>query len=217
MPKKAKETIVVAEDNKILNRELTRVLEKLGYTVAASVEDGDKAVQQTLMHKPDVVLMDVSMPVMDGLEAAAEIQRQCPTPIVILSAYDSQEIVEQAGKNGVGAYLTKPPEPEQIERAFTIAVARHKDLMTLRKLYDQLELKQKQLEKAVEEIKTLRGIIPICANCKRIKDDGGYWQQVEDYISNNSDAAFSHCICQDCMKKLYPDYYDEEIFEDDTK
>jgi hypothetical protein len=54
----------------------------------------------------------------------------------------------------------------------------------------------------------LSGLLPICANCKRIRDDTGYWQQVETYIHHRSDADFSHGICPDCMSKLYPDYAD---------
>lgn len=64
---------------------------------------------------------------------------------------------------------------------------------------------QKDLEEAVKEIKTLKGIIPICASCKNIRDDKGYWNQIESYIKEHSDADFSHSICPECAKKLYPD------------
>lgn len=62
-----------------------------------------------------------------------------------------------------------------------------------------------ELQEALNEVKTLRGIIPICASCKKIRDGEGFWQQVEDYISKHSDAVFSHGICHECEKKLYPD------------
>jgi hypothetical protein len=62
------------------------------------------------------------------------------------------------------------------------------------------------LQKALSEIKVLRGFIPICANCKRVRDDTGYWEQVEAYVSRHTEAMFSHGICPDCMQKLYPDY-----------
>jgi PAS domain S-box-containing protein len=67
-----------------------------------------------------------------------------------------------------------------------------------------------KLQKALDEIKKLQGILPICASCKKIKDDKGYWQQVENYIASHSEAEFSHLICPDCMKKLYPEYSEEE-------
>jgi len=81
----------------------------------------------------------------------------------------------------------------------------------LRKPYDLLFRDIKQNEEklllALSEIKTLKGIIPICANCKKIRNDEGYWQMVEVYISEHSDARFSHGICQDCANKLYPDIF----------
>lgn len=63
-----------------------------------------------------------------------------------------------------------------------------------------------KLEKALEEIKTLKGILPICSSCKKIRDDKGYWQQIESYISDHSDAEFTHSLCPDCIKKLYPGF-----------
>ena len=63
-----------------------------------------------------------------------------------------------------------------------------------------------KLEKVIAEVKVLKGFIPICASCKKIRDDAGYWQQVETYIRDRSDIEFSHGICPDCSKKLYPDY-----------
>ena len=62
------------------------------------------------------------------------------------------------------------------------------------------------LQKAFDEIHTLRGIVPICANCKKIRDDQGFWSQVEDYISKHSDAKFSHGICPECLASIYPEY-----------
>ncbi len=62
-----------------------------------------------------------------------------------------------------------------------------------------------ELQKALNKVKTLSGLIPICAQCKKVRDDSGYWNQIETYIHKHSNADFSHCICPDCAKKLYPD------------
>ena len=67
--------------------------------------------------------------------------------------------------------------------------------------------KNKRLSDYLSEIQTLRGILPICASCKKIRDDKGYWNQIEAYISDHSEAQFSHGICPDCAKKLYPEFY----------
>ena len=85
-------------------------------------------------------------------------------------------------------------------------------LVTLRDVSVRVEAEQEreslieELQEAMEKIKTLRGLLPICAHCKKIRDDAGYWQQVEEYISDHSDATFSHGICPDCIRKHYPEY-----------
>ena len=66
------------------------------------------------------------------------------------------------------------------------------------------------LKTALAEVKTLSGLLPICCSCKKIRDDSGYWRQIETYVSERSQAEFTHGICPDCAKKLYPDYFDEE-------
>lgn len=66
-----------------------------------------------------------------------------------------------------------------------------------------------ELQAALAEVKTLSGLLPICASCKKIRDDQGYWHQIEVYIRDHSEADFSHGICPDCARKLYPDYYPE--------
>jgi len=153
--------------------------------------------------QPDVVLMDLGMPDMDGIQATQYIQEHCPTPVVALTAYETPEMVESASAAGVGAYLVKPPSPREMERAITIAMARFGDLMELRRL-------NAELQQALSEIKTLRGIIPICASCKKIRDDEGFWQDVAFYIQAHSEAEFTHGICPDCARKLYPAFYEDK-------
>jgi len=138
------------------------------------------------------------------LEASHEIVKLCPVPIVILTAYKSADLVEQASKAGVGAFLNKPPEFAEIDHAITIARARHNDLMELRSL-------NKELEQALKEIKTLTGILPLCANCKKIRGDKGNWERLEVYIEMYSEAVCSHGICPQCSDELYgnEDWYIE--------
>ena len=73
-----------------------------------------------------------------------------------------------------------------------------------------LQKKNRELEEANSKIKVLGGIIPICMHCKKIRDDKGYWEQLEKFISDNSEAQFSHGLCDPCMKELYPEYYDSD-------
>lgn len=80
----------------------------------------------------------------------------------------------------------------------------HTDLTEQKKTEEELKKKNQELLDALEEIKTLKGIIPICAKCKKIRDSEGYWQQVEEYISQRTDALFSHSLCENCARQLYP-------------
>ena len=74
------------------------------------------------------------------------------------------------------------------------------------RLLEQLESAERELHEALSKVMTLSGMLPICASCKKIRDDQGYWKQLEEYISTHSEATFSHGICPDCTQKLYPDY-----------
>ncbi len=84
---------------------------------------------------------------------------------------------------------------------------------TILRLNSENERALEQLQIAIQEIKVLKGILPICANCKKIRDDQGYWRQIEQYISDHSDARFSHGICQECAKLLYPEFYSDRAEE----
>ncbi|MBW1815163.1 MAG: response regulator [Deltaproteobacteria bacterium] len=200
-----KPRILIAEDDYLVSEAIKHGLKGLGYELEGEVSDGKKAVEMACTGNPDVILMDIEMPKLDGLEAARQIQARCPKPVIILTAHESQELVEKAREVGVSAYLIKPPKPAEIDRAIIIALSRHEDLMKLRRLNEELE-------KALSEIKILKGIIPICANCKKIRDDKGYWNQIEAYIRDHSEAEFSHGICPECSKELYPDL---KIHEDE--
>lgn len=190
--------VLVVEDDFLIRMEISSLLEGLGFKEAGRASTGAEAVELACSLGPDVVLMDIEMPKMNGLEAAALIHERCPRPVVILTAYESEELIKKAAGAGVGAYLTKPPSAAELERAIAIAIARHKDIVTLRKL-------NAELSKALDEIKTLRGILPCCSFCKKIRDDKGFWEKVDVYIRDHSEAKVSHGICPECMKIHYPD------------
>ncbi|HCL81166.1 MAG TPA: hypothetical protein DHW81_02735, partial [Nitrospiraceae bacterium] len=83
------------------------------------------------------------------------------------------------------------------------------DVSERKRYEDELKIKNQQLEEALADVKALSGLLPICASCKKIRDDQGYWNHLESYISAHSEAEFSHSICPECVKKLYPEYYIE--------
>lgn len=194
--------LLIAEDDYLVREELKRSLKKIACELVGEANNGEVALQMVQELKPDIVLMDIKMPKMDGLEAAALIQEKCPTPVIILTAYETQALVEKSSEAGVAAYLTKPPDASEIRRAITIALARHDDLMKIRKLVWELQESQ-------AEVKTLRGILPICSYCKNIRNDEGYYERVETYLHKHSGVHFSHTICPSCLKNNFPEEYDD--------
>ncbi|HAJ26538.1 MAG TPA: hypothetical protein DCG53_04730 [Syntrophus sp. (in: bacteria)] len=88
------------------------------------------------------------------------------------------------------------------------------DIIDRKRAEEALEEERRRLQQTLDEVRTLRGIVPICANCKKIRDDKGFWNQVEKYVSEHTEAEFSHGICPDCTKKLYPDIYIEKKMKD---
>ena len=104
-------------------------------------------------------------------------------------------------------YTTTPiGEGDKIEGA----VVTFRDITERKRAEEERERLIGELKEALAKVKTLSGLIPICASCKKIRDDRGYWNQIESYIHEHSDADFSHGICPDCMKKLYPDFCEDE-------
>ena len=99
---------------------------------------------------------------------------------------------------------------ENIGAQISGAIANSQLFKNLKKVEEEREKLIRELQDSLVKIKTLRGLLPICASCKKIRDDKGYWNQIEAYIQDHSEAEFSHSICPVCMKKLYPDFSNEE-------
>ncbi len=195
--------VLIVEDDFLVRQLLNNLLVESGYTVIGEAHNGREAVEKTREFHPDVILMDIKMPEMDGIEATRTIWKERPTPVVILSAYDVPELVDKATAAGVGAYLTKPPQRGEIHRAIQVSVARFKDFI-------QLQHQKQALQTVLNNIKALNGIIHICANCKRVHDEDDKWLPIELYVERHSDVSFSHGLCPDCAELLYPQYFKKQ-------
>ena len=139
MPSQKNVSVLIVEDDYLVGEMARGLLEAAGYVVAGEAMDGFEAVEMTQSLRPDVVLMDIDMPDMNGIEATRLIHERCPTPVVVLTGHETDELVSGASEAGVGAYLVKPPRLREVERAITIAMARFDDMMKLRHHADQLE------------------------------------------------------------------------------
>ncbi len=144
--------ILIAEDDFLVSERIREVIETIGHIIVGEAVNGRQAVEMTIALRPDVVLMDIKMPDIDGLEAAQLIQEQCPTPIVVMTAYQSAELVAKASAAGVGAYILKPPDASQLKRVLIVARDRFNDMMALRESNRRLEKTLADLETAQAQI-----------------------------------------------------------------
>jgi AmiR/NasT family two-component response regulator len=209
MNKRKQIRVLVVEDDFLVGQMVQGLLEELGYNLVGKALDSYQAVEMTHRLQPDVILMDIGMADVDGIQTTRQIQASHPTPVVVLTAYETPELVEQATLAGIGAYLVKPPRAREVERAIIVAMARFEDMLELRSLNEELEAHNRELQEALAQARILRGLLPICASCKQIRDDQGYWYKVEDYLESHSEAEFTHGLCPDCSRRLYPQLYEE--------
>ncbi|HEY7563059.1 MAG TPA: response regulator [Gaiellaceae bacterium] len=146
--------ILVAEDETIIRLDLREILERGGFDVCAEARDGEEAVELAAREKPDLAILDVKMPRLDGIEAARRILAERPIPIVMLTAYGQEELVSRAVEAGVFGYLVKPFRESDLLPAIHAARARHDELQALR---DEAESLAEALEtrKVVERAKGL--------------------------------------------------------------
>jgi len=131
--------ILVAEDETIIRLDLKDLLERAGFEVVAEAKDGEEAVALARSEQPDLALMDVKMPRLDGIEAARRILDERPIPIVMLTAYGQQELVARAAEAGVFGYLVKPFREQDLLPAIHTARARHEELQALREEAESLQ------------------------------------------------------------------------------
>ncbi|MBI9081808.1 MAG: response regulator [Pseudodesulfovibrio sp.] len=183
-------TILVVDDQPANLQVLLTFLKQHGFSVLVA-DNGHRALKALEKEKkPDLILLDVMMPGMDGFETCSRIKENeaiADIPVIFMTALDSTEDKMRGFKAGGLDYITKPFQQAEV-------LARVKTHITLRQ--QKLELQQ-----ALDEVKQLKGILPICCVCKQIRDDKGYWLQVDRYISDHTDVRFSHGYCPDCYAK----------------
>src|SRR5262249_32059904 len=126
--------VLVCEDEGLTALRLTRLLGMLGYEVVGEARDGEEAIRQARRLQPDVILMDVNLPRLDGIQALECIMRDYPTPVLMLTAYSEQELVRRALAVGASGYLVKPVVNEQLRPAISVAMARFAELRQERDL-----------------------------------------------------------------------------------
>jgi PleD family two-component response regulator len=213
------QSILIVDDAPANLRLLSHILAGQGYTIRA-VTSGPRAIEAARASPPDLILLDVMMPDLDGFTTCEQLKANPETrdiPVIFISALDATEDKIQAFTSGGVDYVTKPFHPEEV----LARVQTHLSLQALQRelraanaqlagQVHELSALNHKLQDALDRVRTLSGLLPICANCKKVKDDQGYWHQVEVYVQEHSDAEFSHGLCPDCLRELYPEYYPQE-------
>ena len=189
--------ILIAEDDLTSRRILEAILAKWNYEVIAT-SDGLEAWQALQTENaPPIAIIDWMMPGMDGVDFCRKIrqtQTLTSTYIILLTSKAQQEDVVAGLEAGANDYIRKPFEREELRARIRVG-ERVVELQTA--LADRV----KMLEEAIIKIKTLQGLLPICSYCKKIRNDQDYWQQIETYVAEHTQAEFTHGICPDCLEK----------------
>lgn len=175
----------MVDDNAENLRLLGALLEQEGYSVALAI-NGKEALEFVRSDKPDLILLDIMMPGDDGYAVCKKLKEHHDTktiPVIFLTARtESADIVRGFEAGGVD-YVTKPFSGAEL----------------LARVRTHLELKR-----AREEIKTLRGLLPTCAWCRRIRNEEGEWESIEQYLQEHTEVDFSHGMCPDCLEEKFP-------------
>lgn len=197
-PKATYMKILIADDDPVSRRMLEVICRSWGFD-ALVVADGEAAWRVLkAADAPPLVLLDWMMPGLDGLEVIRRVRSQesCkPVYIILLTARSSREDVISGLLAAADDYVTKPFDRQEL-------YARLQAGVRILRLQLHLAAKVAELEEALSRVKTLQGLLPICSYCKRIRNDGNYWQQVELYIAEHSDAEFTHGVCPQCYDTI---------------
>lgn len=198
--------LLIVDDSRENCLILRKMLGDFSFEEIGMAESGEDALSLLVSRKSfnqfDLILMDISMPGIDGIETTRLIREDedlKDIPVIMVTGYRSDDYLTQAFNAGANDYLTRPVKKLEI-------FARVKSALRLKKEIDDRKKTILELQEALSSIKTLSGLLPICASCKKIRDDSGYWSQVETYITQHTGASFTHGFCPECTDRLKSEF-----------
>ncbi len=205
--------ILIVDDDPISVRMIENILAEDGCVAIQTALSGRAAIEVIENDPPDLILCDIVMPGIEGYDVCRKVRMSPETediPVVMVTGgdVDSDGSLAKSFRAGASDFITKPIRPiellARVRSALSMKAAKDrlkKELDRRVKAEREKQSTIQELQKALAEIRTLGGLLPICAACKKIRDDEGYWTQIETYISQRSSAEFSHGICPECAEK----------------
>jgi signal transduction histidine kinase len=200
--------VLIAEDDFLVGAMIKGLVREIGYTVVGEATNGCEAVSMTESLRPDIILMDVEMPDLDGIEAARRISERFPTPIIILTAYEAPDLFRQAQAVGVMNYLVKPSNVRELERAIKLALAQFDHVERLNRYVEELDarsatgdaedLRAKILETVSHELST-----PITTIKAYVELMQRYPERTQAYLNTLRDEAEHQAELMECILQLY--------------
>ncbi|WP_022666729.1 response regulator [Desulfospira joergensenii] len=198
--------ILIVDDEPNNLSVLRQMLSAQGYKVRP-ITNGRTALQAAETLVPDLILLDIMMPGgLDGFTVCRKLKQMeqiKDVPVIFLSALDDTENKVLAFETGGVDYITKPFEQSEVLTRVKTHILLYQSQKDLKEKNQDLAKMNQELKQAMDEIKTLKGILPICSYCKKIRDDQGNWNYLETYIENHSEASMTHGMCPECSDKLY--------------
>lgn len=185
-------TVWVVDDDINNLRLISAILHQSGFNQVHSLISGEEALERLKTEHPDLILLDIIMPGISGYELLEQLQKNRKTahiPVIMITAVSLEEDMGPLRRSfelGATDYISKPYAAVELEMRVKSSL--------------RLEKQRQDLETAVEKIRSLEKLLPICSYCKKVRSDKNYWQEVEVYISEHTDTMFSHSICPTCYE-----------------
>lgn len=203
-----KASILLVDDQAFVAEVLRRMFADEEGLEFHSCLDPAQGIERAAEVQPTVILQDLVMGETDGLEMVRRFRANPPTadvPIIVLSVKEEPETKSQAFALGANDYLVKLPDRLELIARVRYHSRACLDRRQREQAFADLVEANRKLEEALTQVKQLRGLLPICGYCKRVRDGQNYWNQIESYLASNADVQFTHGVCEDCFDKQLRD------------